>query len=206
MTQVEVKELWRRGLQQQVFTDYGPAAVSGVSVRSDNGSQFIAHSVREFFTQAGITQEFTHVATPEENAHIESFHSILEEALVGIEFTDREEVLAWLTEFYRFYNEERLHSSICDVSPARFLLLWKHGLVGHDLKHGRLVFYLKLKRYLIAQTLHDLTFSFQKEQNSELGGAGGEQARYEVKGACSSPVQPSGQEPPELEMITSKPS
>ena len=70
MTQVEVKELWRRGLQQQVFTDYGPAAVSGVSVRTDNGSQFIAHSVREFFTQAGITQEFTHVATPEENAHI----------------------------------------------------------------------------------------------------------------------------------------
>ena len=96
MTQVEVKELWRRGLQQQVFTDDGLVAVSNVSVSSDNGSQFIAHSVREFFTQAGITQEFTHVATPEENAHIESFHSILQEALVGIEFTDREEVLTGL--------------------------------------------------------------------------------------------------------------
>ena len=206
MTQVEVKQLWRRGLQQRVFTDYGPAAVSVVSVRSDNGSQFIAHSVREFFTQVGITQEFTHVATPQENAHIESFHSILEEALVGIEFSDRVELLAWLTEFYRFYNEERLHSSICDVSPAQFLRLWKNGLVGHDLKHGRLVFYLKIKRYLIAQTLHDLTFSSQKEQNSELGGDGGEQARHEVNGACSAPAPPSGQQLPEPEMIIPKPS
>ena len=125
---------------------------------------------------------------------------------MGIEFTNREEVLAWLTEFYRFYNEERLHSSICDVSPARFLLLRKHGLVGHDLKHGRLVFYLKLKRYLIAQTLHDLTFSSHKEQNSELGGAGGEQALHEVKGACSSLAPPSGHQPPEPEMIIPKPS
>ena len=196
MTQVEVKELWRRGLATQIFADHGPAKVSSVSVRSDNGSQFIAHSVREFFTEAGITQEFTHVATPEENAHIESFHSILEEALAGIDFTDRQDVLAWLAAFYRFYNEERLHSSICDLSPARFLLLWKHGLVGHDLQRGRLVFYLKIKRYLIAQTLHDITFPLSGEENGELGGVAGAEARHEVKGASVPAAPPSGQQPP----------
>ena len=206
MTQVEVKQLWQRGLAKEVFADHGPAQVCAITVRNDNGSQFIAHSVREFFTQAGITQEFTHVATPEENAHIESFHSILEEALIGIEFNDRKELLAWLTEFYRFYNEERLHSSICDVSPAQFLRLWKHGLIGHDQKHGRLVFYLKIKRYLIAQTLHDLGLSSPGEPNGELGGVAGEQAPHEVKGACSPVNPPSGHQPPGPEMITPKPS
>ena len=189
MTQVEVKQLWRRALDKQVFTDYGPVGASRVIIRSDNGSQFIAHSVREFFTKLGMMQEFTHVATPEENAHIESFHSILEEALVGIDFADRKEILAWLTAFYQFYNEQRLHSSICDLSPARFLVLWKHGLIGHDQKHGRLVFYLKIKRYLIDQTLQQITFPSQKRENGELAGGAGGEARHEVKGA-SPPVLP----------------
>jgi len=47
-------------------------------VRNDNGSQFEAQKVQEYFEENGVTQEFCKPATPEQNAHIESYHSILE--------------------------------------------------------------------------------------------------------------------------------
>jgi len=50
-----------------------------VVIRSDNGSQFIARNVREYLGLIGVQQEFTHVATPEENAHIEAYHGHPEE-------------------------------------------------------------------------------------------------------------------------------
>lgn len=48
-----------------------------VVIRSDNGSQFIAIRVREYLGLIGVQQEFAHVATPEENAHVEAYHGIL---------------------------------------------------------------------------------------------------------------------------------
>jgi putative transposase len=46
--------------------------VKGIRLRNDNGSQrppprFIAHLVREYLKENDVVQEFTHVATPEEN-------------------------------------------------------------------------------------------------------------------------------------------
>jgi len=52
--------------------------VSGITLRNDNGSQFIAHAVRDYLKEMNVTQEFIHVATPEENSFIESYHSIVE--------------------------------------------------------------------------------------------------------------------------------
>jgi hypothetical protein len=182
MTQTEVKQLWQRALSSKTFKTYGPDSVEKVTVRNDNGSQFIANSVKEFFSSQGITQEFTHVATPEENAHMESFHSILEEAIAGIEFDSRSSTAGWLEAFYTFYNTERLHSSICDLSPRRFLLVWTHGLIGHDFKHGRLVFYLKIKRYLLTQTLEEITSLSTRESTGQLAEPSGTDVPHEVKG------------------------
>jgi len=47
-------------------------------VRNDNGSQFIAQEVEDYFVSKKVTQEFTKPATPEQNSHIESYHSIME--------------------------------------------------------------------------------------------------------------------------------
>jgi len=58
-----------------LFLDY--QYPESVVIRSDNGSQFIAINVREYLGLIGVQQEFTHVATPEENAHIEAYHGIL---------------------------------------------------------------------------------------------------------------------------------
>lgn len=42
-------------------------STKGITLRNDNGSQFIAHAVQEYLQEKEVTQEFTHVATPEEN-------------------------------------------------------------------------------------------------------------------------------------------
>jgi putative transposase len=48
----------------------------GITLRNDNGSQFIANAVREYLKEKGVYQEFSHVAAPEDNAYIEVLHSI----------------------------------------------------------------------------------------------------------------------------------
>jgi transposase InsO family protein len=49
-----------------------------MSLRNDNGSQFITQAVRQYLKEKGILQEFSHVATPEDNAYIEALHSNLQ--------------------------------------------------------------------------------------------------------------------------------
>lgn len=61
------------GLMRHLDLKFG---LKGVIIRNDNGSQFIANKVRLTLEAMEACQEFTHVATPEENAYIESFHSI----------------------------------------------------------------------------------------------------------------------------------
>jgi putative transposase len=53
-----------------LFQDYQHP--ENVVIRSDNGSQFIAKDVREYLGLIGVDQEFTPIATLEENAPIEA--------------------------------------------------------------------------------------------------------------------------------------
>ncbi len=57
--------------------------LKGVTVRNDNGSQFLANKVRHYLKHLEANQEFTHIATPEENAYIEAFHSIFEREVIN---------------------------------------------------------------------------------------------------------------------------
>ena len=52
-----------------------------IEVRNDNDPRFKAKSVQEFFARNHLNQVFTHPYTPQENGHVESFHSILGRSL-----------------------------------------------------------------------------------------------------------------------------
>lgn len=56
--------------------------IEQVTIRNDNGAQFIATVVRNFLKDKGVIQEFTHVATPEENAYIEALHSNVQREVI----------------------------------------------------------------------------------------------------------------------------
>lgn len=93
-----------------------------ITLRTDNGSQFIANDVRGFFHYHGITHEFTNIATPEDDGHIEAFHSILErEFLRRNDYTSFDELKSSISSFIKCYNQERLHGSLNYKTPEQFI-------------------------------------------------------------------------------------
>jgi transposase InsO family protein len=100
----------------QRFENYGRP--EGVVIRSDNGSQFISWDVREYLGLIGIEQEFTQVATPQENAHIEAYHGTLKRDVFDrVEYRTFGEIEMILKRYVEFYNKERIHGLLGYMTP-----------------------------------------------------------------------------------------
>ena len=98
-----------------------------VVVRSDNGSQFIAKNVREYLELIGVQQEFTHIATPEENAHIEAYHGILKKEVFNrFDYQYFGEIEQILKRYVKFYNNRRLHGLLGHITPMEKWKADKH--------------------------------------------------------------------------------
>jgi putative transposase len=108
-------------LFEKVIAEFG--LPKNFIVRNDNGSQFVAAVVQEFLKENGITQEFTKPGTPQQNAHIESYHSIMERAVCQrFEFENIKIAKNTMDEFREFYNFEKIHGGIGFISPYEYLL------------------------------------------------------------------------------------
>jgi transposase InsO family protein len=108
-----------------------------ITIRSDNASQFLSQRVRRYLKEMGVYQEFSHPGYPEENAHIEAFHSILEREIEKrFEFDTFEELKEVISRYIRFYNGERIHSSIGYMSPEEFLKSFEEKEVGKEKEGG----------------------------------------------------------------------
>lgn len=100
--------------------------LKGVIIRNDNGSQFLANQVRSFLSQLEARQEFTHVATPEENAYIEAFHSILQRELIDrYEFSSFYDAKQHFEKYMHWYNYERKHRKLGRITPHQ---KWQQGV------------------------------------------------------------------------------
>src|SRR5580704_12107377 len=96
----------------------------GMSLRNDNGSQFIATAVREYLKEKGVYQEFSHVATPEDNAYIEALHSNLQREVIDrFEFDSVYHAQMIIDRYYKWYNEKRRHGSLNGKTPQT---VWNH--------------------------------------------------------------------------------
>jgi len=96
--------------------------IENITLRNDNGSQFIAGVVRQFLKEKVVNQEFTNVATPEENAYIEALHSNAQREVVeryGFESIYHAQMI--LSRYYEWYNNHRKHGSLGRKSPEPFL-------------------------------------------------------------------------------------
>lgn len=99
--------------------------LKGVIIRNDNGSQFIAHKVREVLQSLEAKQEFTHVATPEENAYIEAFHSIQQSELMDRHtFSSYYDAKQHIEKYMHWYNFKRKHGAISFLTPMQ---KWAQG-------------------------------------------------------------------------------
>lgn len=94
----------------------------GMTLRNDNGSQFIATAVRAYLKEKGILQEFSHVATPEDNAYIEALHSNLQREVIDrFEFDSIYHAQMIIDRYYKWYNEKRRHGSLKGRTPQ---IIW----------------------------------------------------------------------------------
>lgn len=105
----------------------------GTIIRSDNGSQFLAKKVREYLKMVGLEQEFTHIATPEENGHVEAYHGILKRELFNrFEYHSFAEAHVLIDQFVSYYNHKRRHGSIKRMTPMQKWNKDKHLIAAEN--------------------------------------------------------------------------
>ena len=101
----------------RAWAKQNPAA--NLIVRTDNGPQFISSSFELACENLSIEHERIPPKSPNSNAHIEAFHSILEEDCLSLnDFDAFAKAYQTIAEFISYYNEVRLHSSI-DYKPPQ---------------------------------------------------------------------------------------
>lgn len=99
-------------------------------IRSDNGPQFISHLFEDACDSFEMIHERIPPRTPNKNAHIESFHSILEaECYQRHEFETYPQTYEIVTQFIQDYNQKRIHGSIYDLSPYEYIDALKKNLL-----------------------------------------------------------------------------
>lgn len=102
-----------------------------VTIRCDNDSRFIAHDLQDFLKNNFISQEFIIPATPEQNAHIESFHSVVEQLVCSkYEFESIHHARNVFSRFFETYNNRRTISSLIYLPPAILLKEWYGRKIG----------------------------------------------------------------------------
>ncbi len=88
-------------------------------IRSDNGSEFTAHAVRDWLKRVGVKTLYITPGSPWENGYIESFNGKLADELLEREVFDTLQEAKVLIERWRVhYNTVRPHSSLDYRPPA----------------------------------------------------------------------------------------
>ena len=90
-------------------------------IRTDNGPQFVSNLFGDRCKSIAINHQRIPVKTPNMNAHIESFHSILERDCYNRhEFMSYIQVYEVVSEYMNYYNNRYRHGSLGDKSPADY--------------------------------------------------------------------------------------
>ena len=96
--------------------------ISTFTICNDNGSQFIAKVFREYLNDKGVNQEFTHVATPEENSYIEAYQIMVQREVVDrFECESIHHAKAVFYCYSEWYNQKRKYLSLGRMSPEEYL-------------------------------------------------------------------------------------
>ncbi|MCP4082743.1 MAG: transposase family protein [Planctomycetaceae bacterium] len=96
-------------------------------IRSDNGPEFIANALRNWFGKLGIETLYIEPGSPWQNGYAESFNNRLRDEFLALEVFENLTAAKTLTRMYRAnYNEHRPHSSLDylprGIRPAVFRL------------------------------------------------------------------------------------
>jgi putative transposase len=94
--------------------------VKGLTLRSDNGSQPCSRKFIEFLRQHGVKGQYTGYNAPDDNAYVERvIRTIKEEEVWPNNWDTFLEAHEAVENYISFYNEQRLHSALGYITPAK---------------------------------------------------------------------------------------
>lgn len=110
MTEKDVEIILQRAREK--FPEATPRIIS------DNGPQFIAKDFKEFIRMAGMTHVRTSPFYPQSNGKLERYHKTIKTECIRPKVAlSLEESRSQIADYIRYYNDERLHSSIGYIAP-----------------------------------------------------------------------------------------
>jgi putative transposase len=90
-------------------------------VRSDNGPEFVAQAVQDWFKEEGVSTAYSAPGKPWQNGLNESFNGKLRDECLDTEwFPNRREAVVVIEEFRKHYNQVRPHSSLGYRTPHEY--------------------------------------------------------------------------------------
>ncbi|HLH85656.1 MAG TPA: IS3 family transposase [Thermoplasmataceae archaeon] len=105
--------------------------VTGLIIRSDNGSQLTSSGYEKHLRTLGIKHETIHAHTPEEDGHIESYFGRFKDDYIYtrefVSFEDFRKHMEWAVSDY---NTKRPHSSLNYMTPEEF----ESAILNEDFK------------------------------------------------------------------------
>jgi transposase InsO family protein len=102
---------------EAAFARYGMPAF----LRSDNGPEFIAKAVKTWLAKMKVRTHYIDPGSPWQNAFGESFNGTLRREHLNREvFASLEEARVLAASWLRYYNQERLHTSLGYKTPQQY--------------------------------------------------------------------------------------
>ena len=97
----------------------------GLLFHSDNGSNYISRNFTSYLRHCGVIQSFSKARTPYDNSVCESFFSNMKsEELWRTNYRSEKELRKSIAKYIAFYNSERPHSAVRNMSPDSFEALY----------------------------------------------------------------------------------
>ena len=94
-------------------------ACAGLTLRCDNGSQPCSKAFVEYLGGAGVKGQYTGYNAPDDNAYVERLiRTIKEEEIWPNEYDTLSEALEAIDAYVKYYNNERIHSSLGYRTPS----------------------------------------------------------------------------------------
>jgi putative transposase len=106
------------GALRRAIHERQPAA--GLIHHTDRGGQYASHRYRDVLRRSRIRQSMSAAGNCYDNAFMESCFGTVKTELELVEYRTSADALRELSSYIRYYNAERLHSSLGYVSPAQF--------------------------------------------------------------------------------------
>lgn len=94
---------------------------TGTIFHSDQGSEYASKEYRAVLESTGLRISMSRKGHCWDNAHMESFFGTLKTEMVYFQkFQQLEEAVAYISDYIRFYNCERLHSGLGYCTPTQY--------------------------------------------------------------------------------------